>query len=636
MLKFWTWPRRLLRILNSELTPHQIAVGVLFGMFAGLVPLGANSIVLLALALLVRCSFSATLLALAVFNLVAWPLAPVFEAVGEAVFTQLTVLDPVWRAMVHAPVLAWMELERYAVFGGYVVGIVVAGPLFFLIHRFVKAYRTSFLQFLEQRRPIRALTGRERARRALQWLVMGGGLRFRDAPPKRGWQRAIRPGSWVALPLLALSVYGIGAVAAPWFIDDVVVRGTSAVARTDVDVRSASLNALTGRLSLRGLRVQDPSKPDTSMVEMAELTGDLGMLPLLSRRTVLNEVRIGEVQLHVKRQSDGSLNIQSVQVPDVDVRPYVEWLAQHRDRLDWVQQLWRYVRRYLLPSRAAGGDPQAFGTERRRLEPYAPTTAIERLKLDRLQLSLDAADDKGELPRISMIDVTAENLAWPLASHRKPIRVGLRARIANQPDAQLEATLTSRAHLDPPQTELTLQARKIRLADLQALYAQTLPAVPQTGTATLESEVAFAGREMSGQTELVVEGLALHSPDEEVSLLGLSPSASNGLIEGISAYATQCPVALDLTMGGTLAHPTFEGDEALLALAKRGLAMAGRTAADPAIEQIDDRLAEMGASEENPFGEMLGKAVGKLFQDALSGQTDENCLFPASFEDGSP
>ncbi|MFB6287150.1 MAG: DUF748 domain-containing protein, partial [Candidatus Bipolaricaulia bacterium] len=465
---------------------------------------------------------------------------------------------------------------------------------------------------------------------------MGGGLRFRDAPPKRGWARVVRPGSWVALPLLALLVYGIGAVAAPWFIDDVVVRGTSAVARTDVDVRSASFNALTGRLSLQGLRVQDPSKPDTSMVEVAELTGDLGMLPLLSRRTVLNEIRIGEVQLHVKRQPDGSLNIQSVRAPEVDVRPYVAWLVQHHDQLDWIQQLWRYVRSYLLPTRPSDGEPRQFGTQRRRLEPYAPTTAIERLEIGRLQLSLETANNGASLPRISMIDVTAENLAWPLASNRKPIRLSLRAHIANQPDAHLEATLTSRAHLDPPRTELTLEARKIRLADLQALYAQTLPAVPQTGTATLESELTLAGREMSGETELVVEGLALNSPDEDVSLLGLSPSASNRLIEGISAYATQCPVALDLTMGGTLANPTFEGDEALLALAKRGLAMAGRTAADPAIDQIDDRLAEMGASGENPVGQMLGKAVGKLVQDALSGQTDENCLFPASFEEGAP
>ncbi|MFB6287151.1 MAG: TIGR03546 family protein, partial [Candidatus Bipolaricaulia bacterium] len=189
MLKFWTWPRRLFRILNSELTPHQIAAGVLFGMFVGLVPLGANPVVLLALALLVRCSFSATLLALAVFKLLAWPLAPVSEAVGRAVLTNLTGLDPFWRSIVHAPVLAWMELSRYVVLGGYLIGLVIAVPVFFLVRRSVHSYRTSFLAFLEERRSIRALEGRERLARALQWLIMGGGLRFRDAPPKRGWAR---------------------------------------------------------------------------------------------------------------------------------------------------------------------------------------------------------------------------------------------------------------------------------------------------------------------------------------------------------------------------------------------------------------------------------------------------------------
>jgi len=632
MLNLWKWPRRLFRILNSELTPTQIAIGVLFGMFAGFVPLGPNTVMLLALALLVRCSFSATLLSLAVFKLIAWPLAPVSEDVGRAALTNLTALDSLWRAIVHAPVLAWMELSRYVVFGGYLIGMIIAVPVFVLVRRFVQTYRTSLLTFLEERRPIRALQGRERLYRALQWLIMGGGVRFRDAPPKRGPARVIRPWSLIAVPSLALLVYGIGALAAPWFIDGVVARGTSTVAGTDVEVESASLNALTGRLSLRGLSVRDPSDADTNMLELAELTGDLGMIPLLSKRTVLNEVRIGEIRLHVKRQSDGSLNLQTVQSPAVDVRPYLEWIVEHRNQLDWGQQIWRFVRSYLWPSPSTDPDRQLF-RDKRDLLPYAPTTAIERLEIGRLQLTLEAAESPDDLPRISMIDVIAENLAWPLETNRTPIRIGLRAHIEDQPDAQIEVTLTSSAHLVPPQTELELRAEKIRLADLQALYAHTLPAVPQEGTATLESRLTFQGATMRGRTKLIVEGLALNSPDENVSLLGLPPSASNQLIEGISAYATGCPVALDLKMGGTLEAPTFEGDEALLALAKRGLAMAGRTALDPAIQQIDDRLAQLGASDKGLFGEMLGKAVGGLFQDAISGQLGNDCLFPASFNE---
>ena len=632
MLDIWRWPRRILRILNSELTPTQIAIGVVFGMFAGLVPLGPNTVVLLTLALLVRCSFSATLLSLAVFKLIAWPLAPLSEFVGRAVLTNLTALDPVWRTIVHAPVLAWMELPRYVVFGGYVIGVIIAIPIFLLVYRSVQSYRTSFLTFLDERRPIRALQGRERLYRTLQWLVMGGGVRFRDAPPKRGLARVVRPWSLVALPVLAFVIYGIGALAAPWLMDDVVVRGTSTVAGTDVNLESASLNALTGRLSLHGLSVQDPNDADANMMEMAELTGDLGLIPLLSKRAVLNEVRIGEIRLHVKRQSDGSLNLQTVQAPNLNVRPYLEWIVEHREQLDWVQQIWRFVRGYLWPSPSTVPD-RHLSDERRDLPPYTPTTAIERLEIGRIQLTLEAADSDGDLPRISMIDVIAQNLAWPVEANRAPIRVGLRAHVEGQPDAWLELTLTSRAHLDPPRTELELLAENVRLADLQALYAHTLPAVPQAGTATLESRLTLQGEQMTGRTKLMIEGLALNAPGEDVSLLGLSPSASNQLIEGISAYATQCPVALDLTMGGTLAKPTFEGDEALLALAKRGLARAGRTAIDPAIRQIDDRLAEMGASSESLFGKALGKAVGELFQDALSGGSGDDCLFPASFGD---
>ena len=635
MLNVWRWPRRLFRILNSELTPNQIAVGVMFGMFAGLVPLGPNTLGLLALALLARCSFSATLLALAIFQLLAWPLAPVSERLGQAILQNLSAFDPVWRTIVHAPVLAWMELSRYVVFGGYVVGLVLAVPVFLLVRRFVATYRTSFLRFLEERRPIRALRGRERLYRALQWLVMGGGVRFRDAPPKRGLGRVVRPGALLAVPTLALLIYGMGALAAPWVVDDVVMRGASAVAGTEVGVESASLNALTGRLSLQGVRVRDPNEAEANMLEVAELTGDLGMIPLLSQRTVLNVVRIGEVRLHVQRRADGSLNLQTIQTPQIDARPYLEWLVEHRGQLDWVQQIWRFVRGYLWPSPSTGSD-RRLSRESRDLLPYAPTTAIERLEIGQLQLTLEAAASEGDLPRISMIDILAQNLAWPLATNRAPIRVGLRAQIEGQPEAQLELTLTSRAHLDPPRTELELRADKIRLADLHALYAHTLPAIPQQGTATLESELTFAGEQLTGRTQLIVEGLQLNSPDEDVSLLGLNPNASNQLIQGISAYATQCPVALDLTMGGTLGDPTFEGDEALLALAKRGLAMAGRTAIDPAIRQIDDRLAELGASSESLFGEALGQAVGELFQDAIGGSSDDECLFPASLNEGEP
>jgi len=603
--------RNVLSILNSELTPNQVAIGFCLGVFAGLVPWGWNTLFLLTLAFIVNISFSTTLLAFALFKVLAWVVLPISYALGKFILDGWVLLEPLWRVVFQGPLLAWMNLNHYAVFGGYLLALLIAVPSFFIVRSFVIKYRESFFAVIERSRPWKALGQRERLFRLMQWLLMGGGVRFRS-PSKRLWLfRYVRKPALVAVPLAYLVIYGVIAVLVPFVIDGVIARGATLVVGGEVSVAHAAANAFSGRLVLERLSVQNPNRKDENVLEIREIVADLSMLDLASRRVVFEEIAIGEVFMNIRREADGSLNVDDLS-EGVDLMPYFEWLRRHADKLDWLRLLSKYgevIWRRIVSLLEPEPPPVEAGllADFKMITPLRPTFAIEALRIERVHIRLeDQLKPDGNFPPITAVDVVVEGFVWRPELADEPITLGVQAYFGGEEDSFVKFTATFDEHGETPIHAFHLEAHKIDLAKWKALYEHTLPVSIVRGTATLMSEITTRGEELSSQNNLIIEGLVLEGTEKP--LFGLDSVTSGSVIEGINAYAEKCPIVLGFSVDGTVKSPRFHWDGALLEIAKRGLLMRGAWQFSEPLRSIDAKLSglkKMGLSLEVPLQETL-------------------------------
>jgi uncharacterized protein (TIGR03545 family) len=86
----------------------------------------------------------------------------------------------------------------------------------------------------------------------------------------------------------------------------VEAAGTAAVGAR-VDLGSASLSLTNGNVTLNGLEVTNPNSPMRNMVEAEQLIFDLGMLPLLEKKIVIDTVAARGIRFNTPRQTSGAI-----------------------------------------------------------------------------------------------------------------------------------------------------------------------------------------------------------------------------------------------------------------------------------------------------------------------------------------
>ncbi len=604
--------RRLVAVLHSEESPTQVGLGFAFGVLAGLVPWGANTLLWLVVAFLLNVSFRAALLAFAIFRLLAWGLLPVSHAVGRLLL-EPEALEPLWSGLSHAPGLAWLGLNRYAVVGSYALALPAAALAFFGVRGFVRTYRESLFARVERSRPGRVLSRRERLFRLLQWLL-GGGIRFRT-PRRRAWPfRYVRTTALIVVPLLYAAAYGVVALWAPLFVSEVVARGAARVIGGEVSVEEAQASALTGRLTLQGLTVQDPNRPGEDVLRIREIVADLSLWGLASRRVVLDELVVGEVFLHVRREEDGSLNLDDLS-EGPDLQPYFEWLREQAGRVDWVQLLRKYGetigKRLVKLFEPQPPPPNAsLLQDGKPLPAPGPTFVVKRLRIERLHLrlvdefrGLGHRQGRREFPPVTAVDVVVENFAWRPERGRGPITLGLTAYL-DTPAAEREDPVRSGARVSltaifdegarPPRRSYALQAQDVDWALWGALFERSLPVRVTAGKLSLSARGVQEGETLRGWAALVLRGVRWEPRDPGPVSGEIELPLLRAILEGLEAYAQVCPLLLRLEVEGTPGGRwVWRWDDSLREAVQWGLLWRGGLLRNPLLERLYSELGRV-------------------------------------------
>jgi uncharacterized protein (TIGR03546 family) len=134
----------LVKALNSEGTPGQVAAGIALGSALGLTPLvNLHNVLILVAVLLLNVSVPGALLGWFVFVPVGFTLDPLFDGLGRALLLDVPALQGLWAAVYTTPVLALTNLTNSVVLGSLVGWMLLAAPIFFLARSGVGWYRRT-------------------------------------------------------------------------------------------------------------------------------------------------------------------------------------------------------------------------------------------------------------------------------------------------------------------------------------------------------------------------------------------------------------------------------------------------------------------------------------------------------------
>jgi uncharacterized protein (TIGR03546 family) len=150
---------RILKVLNSETAPAQIAAAVLLALFMGLSPLGApHNLFLLLLVLVLRVNLSLFLVSFAFFSGVAWLLDPLAHSLGKGLL-EAGALEGLWTAMYNTGFWRFLGFNNTVLLGQVVVALVLAAPVYFAVTFIVRNYREHLRERIQKSRLMLALKG---------------------------------------------------------------------------------------------------------------------------------------------------------------------------------------------------------------------------------------------------------------------------------------------------------------------------------------------------------------------------------------------------------------------------------------------------------------------------------------------
>ena len=166
---------KLIRTLQSNANPHEVAAGGALGLYFGFTPLNHTHVIFLILAFIFfKINRAATILLLPLYKLL-YILGVVYlaDGIGSFLLIECEFLTPFWSWFVHAPVLAYLDFHYTLVLGGIVLALVFTVPVYWLILKGVEAYRVRYRDRLNNWRVTQWFKGLTISRWLFSWWPKG-------------------------------------------------------------------------------------------------------------------------------------------------------------------------------------------------------------------------------------------------------------------------------------------------------------------------------------------------------------------------------------------------------------------------------------------------------------------------------
>jgi uncharacterized protein (TIGR03546 family) len=150
---------KLLKALNSDSSPWQLAFGFAMGMVMGLTPmLGLHTLVLLFAVLFFRVNISSFLVAWALFAIFALPLGGLMASIGESMLTSEGLLS-LWTALYSSTIGQLTQFYHTLTLGSLIFSLVFFPILLFTSKFLVVQYRVKVMVWVNKIKLVQFIKG---------------------------------------------------------------------------------------------------------------------------------------------------------------------------------------------------------------------------------------------------------------------------------------------------------------------------------------------------------------------------------------------------------------------------------------------------------------------------------------------
>ncbi|GAA6135850.1 hypothetical protein NBRC116188_26400 [Oceaniserpentilla sp. 4NH20-0058] len=140
----------LFKILNSDSSPAQIALGFAFALFIGLTPFfSLHNFLILFLVFVIRVNLGGFFLASAVFTLLAYLLDPVSVEIGEQLLSHPELIDT-WTQLYQSDMWRGFKFNHTLLIGSVVLASILFLPVFIIFTVLIRMYRIKLMAWFEK------------------------------------------------------------------------------------------------------------------------------------------------------------------------------------------------------------------------------------------------------------------------------------------------------------------------------------------------------------------------------------------------------------------------------------------------------------------------------------------------------
>ena len=141
---FWLkYFQSLFKTLNADISPNEIAAGVMLGAMIGLIPkFNLLALFLWVVVLMFRVNFGMATASIFLFAILGTITDPIAERMGFWLLTDVPALHGLWVALYNTPIIPFTSFNNTLVIGNLALGLLIAIPVFLGARKFVVAYRS--------------------------------------------------------------------------------------------------------------------------------------------------------------------------------------------------------------------------------------------------------------------------------------------------------------------------------------------------------------------------------------------------------------------------------------------------------------------------------------------------------------
>ncbi|TVQ31282.1 MAG: DUF2062 domain-containing protein, partial [Phycisphaeraceae bacterium] len=582
--------RKIGKLFRGKATPFQIVMACLLGSLIGFIPGFMQGPGLTIFLLLLLVILNANLVAAALVGLVAklasLALLPVSFAVGRVLLDGPA--QPLFKALINAPVFALFGFEHYATTGGLVTGALFGLAAGFALVAAVRAFRRKMASLEEGSEKYKRISGAWWAKLlTFVFLGKGHGKKTYAQLMQKKVGNPIRPIGVIFAVLFLGLIFVLQAFLSEPIVTAYMQRGLERANGATVDLDSADLSLREGRLTVTGLAMADPNALDTDLFRAVSLEAAISGRDLLRKRLAIDTVTTVDASSGEDRRHPGRrIGPRPRPAPDPEERlpeekTIEDYLADARNLQERLSQVRRILERISGPETEEHPDAPPRETLRERLRRQAEERGYARVRADHLiegaptllvreliAQGVRTAQLEGET-----MDIRAENIS----THPHLVDAAPRVQITTRSDIlKLDAGLAGASRAGG-QSRFELIRRRLSGDEIGAMLAVAGEPLIRGGTVDLSATTTLNGINIDMPLIAVIRNATITIP-------GVGSSEVTEL-------------TLPIGIRGPIDNPRITFDDKALAdaLVRAGaarLAEGVRGRADEAIDRATDRARD--------------------------------------------